>query len=108
MNLTEWLLGEDPRLKAMVTGHSGYAPPGEDIVCSAVSALVQTFIASVERLTLDKINYTLKSGYTDIEYEEIPSEKTILLERAFFIGINGIAESYPDNVQIIREDVPKP
>lgn len=94
--------------RIMVTGHSGYAPPGQDIVCSAVSTLLQTFIASVERLTLDDIKYTLKAGYAAVKYEEIPSEKTILLERAFFIGINGIAESYPDNVQIIREDAPKP
>jgi|GEM_PF-3237346 len=43
--------------RIMILGHSGYAPPGEDIVCSAVSALVQTLITSIEELTEDSINY---------------------------------------------------
>lgn len=35
-----------------INGHAGYAPNGQDIVCAAVSALVQTFIASVEESRL--------------------------------------------------------
>ena len=31
-----------------VTGHAGAAPKGEDLVCAAVSALVQTFAGWVE------------------------------------------------------------
>ncbi|MCR4398096.1 MAG: ribosomal-processing cysteine protease Prp [Firmicutes bacterium] len=33
-----------------VEGHSGYAPAGRDIVCAAVSAVVQTAIRGVEKV----------------------------------------------------------
>ncbi len=33
-----------------VSGHSGYAPPGQDIVCSAVSTLVCTLVQSFSAL----------------------------------------------------------
>ena len=34
--------------KISVIGHAEYAPHGQDIICAAVSALLQTFIMSVE------------------------------------------------------------
>jgi uncharacterized protein YsxB (DUF464 family) len=43
-----------------------------------------------------------------ILYTEHLSEQSRLLVDAFLIGITGIAESYPENVKIIREDAPKP
>ena len=49
----------------IITGHAGYAEPGKDIVCAAVSALVQAFIASVEELTQDKIEHDYRRGTPD-------------------------------------------
>ncbi|MCI7181565.1 MAG: ribosomal-processing cysteine protease Prp [Schaedlerella sp.] len=31
-----------------ISGHAGYAPQGQDIVCAAVSAITQTLIKSIE------------------------------------------------------------
>ena len=44
------------REKHLVTaeGHAKSAPHGEDLVCAAVSALVYTLAANVERLSQDK------------------------------------------------------
>jgi len=38
----------------IVEGHAGYAPKGFDIVCEAVSALVQTLKESFIKLTKDR------------------------------------------------------
>ena len=38
-----------------ITGHAGYEEPGKDIVCAAVSVLVQTLAASAKRLTADRL-----------------------------------------------------
>lgn len=43
-----------------VSGHAGYNP-GNDIVCAAVSALVQTFEASAREFTTDEISSSLKA-----------------------------------------------
>lgn len=93
--------------KITVTGHSGYADPGKDIVCSAISVLVQTLSEAMLQLT-DDVPMGMETKGISILYTEHLSEQSKLLVDAFLIGINGIAGSYPDNVKIIREDAPKP
>ena len=80
-------------------GHAEYAPIGKDIVCAAVSALLQTFIESVDKLTEDKIKCDISAGKAVIEYEN-PSERMKLLIDSFFVGVRMIAEEYPQNVKL--------
>ena len=37
--------------KITLNGHAGYAEPGKDIVCAAVTALVQTMVHSIEAVS---------------------------------------------------------
>lgn len=82
-----------------IEGHSGYAPTGQDIVCAAVSVLVQTLIQSVENLTADRIEYKMQPGTVDIKFWCLSDQSKVLID-AFFIGIEGIAEAHPDNVRL--------
>ena len=82
-----------------IKGHANYAPHGQDIVCSAVSVLVQTLIQSVEELTTDKIEYSMQPGTVDIKFWCLSDQSKVLID-AFFIGIKGIAEAHPDNVTL--------
>lgn len=83
-----------------ISGHAGYAEIGKDIVCAGVSALTQTLIKSIEDLTLDKIKYDVSPGRADIKWRNL-SDKSKNLVDSFFIGINMIADEYPDNVRIV-------
>lgn len=83
-----------------IRGHSGYAPPGQDIVCAAVSALTDTLAASLEELTADVDQIDLRSGEAVITLNNGISEKGRALVDAFFIGISGIAEAHPDYVHL--------
>ena len=84
-----------------VDGHAGYAEPGKDIICSAVSALTFNLIKSIESLTKDKIKYQADTpGHINIEFENL-SEQSKLLVDSFFIGISEVASAYPEYVQII-------
>lgn len=85
--------------KITITGHAGYAPAGQDIVCAAVSALTGTFIASIEELTTDKLKAVTGQGNAIIEYRNLTERATVLLD-SFFVGLNMIAETYPDHVRI--------
>lgn len=82
-----------------VTGHAGYAPPGEDVVCAGISVLTQNLIKSIEDLTEDKIEYDIEPGRSRMIYKNL-SEKSKTLVDSFFIGICGLAEAYPENVTI--------
>lgn len=85
-----------------ITGHSGYAPPGQDIVCAAVSTLVHTLVCSVEDLTKDIIEYSLQSGNAEIRFGNL-SDAARLLVDSFFVGISGVAEGNEQYVQIKEE-----
>lgn len=84
----------------IISGHAGYAPPGQDIVCAGVSILVQTLIKSIEDLTGDKIKYSISPGKVDIEYGNL-SEQSRTLVDSFFIGICMVADEYPDYVRLL-------
>lgn len=86
--------------KITVAGHSGYAPPGSDIVCAGVSVLFQTMIKSVLDLTDDRISYNIAPGASDMTYGNL-SEKAKTLVDSFFIGVSMIASEYPDHVRMI-------
>lgn len=85
--------------KISVKGHAGYAPQGYDIVCSAVSALTQNLIQSIEELTADEIKYSMSPGTVDIQFGNL-SERSKLLIDSFFVGISKVAGEYPDNVKL--------
>ena len=83
-----------------VTGHAGYAPPGQDIVCAAVSTLIQTLAASLDSLTDDNPDYTIAPGVFVLETKDL-SAKAKLLVDSFFLGINGTIAAHPDYVRIV-------
>lgn len=85
-----------------IKGHANYAPKGQDIVCASVSVLAQTLIQSIEELTADRIDYSMRPGKIKIKYWSL-SDETKALINSFFIGANGIAEQYPDYVTVINE-----
>lgn len=80
-------------------GHANYAPMGQDIVCAAISVLIQNLIQSIETLTNDTIKYDMKPGEVHINYENLSDHAQILID-SFFMGVVSIAETYPENVQI--------
>lgn len=83
-----------------VTGHANYAPPGFDIVCAAVSTLVDTLVASVEDLTDDRIKEDLQPGRAVIRYGDLSARGRLLVD-SFFVGVKGVAGVYPDRVEVI-------
>ncbi len=83
-----------------VSGHSGYAESGKDIVCAGVTALTQTFVRSVAALTEDEIEHEVSPGRAEIRYGNL-SEKSKTLVDSFFIGIGMIASDFPDYVRIV-------
>lgn len=81
-----------------IKGHAFADNRGQDIVCAAVSVLTQSLANSVEALTHDKFKCDLKNGDAHITFGNV-SERTRTLIDSFFIGICGVANSYPDKVR---------
>lgn len=82
-----------------VDGHAGCGEYGQDIVCAAVSMLVQNLIRSMKALTEDQISSQMEPGHVNIEYGDL-SEQGRLLMDSFFLGVCSVADSYPEHVKI--------
>ncbi|GEM_PF-309640 len=82
-----------------ITGHAGAGPPGHDLVCAAVSTLVQTFVQSAEQLTDAQLHSDIAPGGAFVRYEGSPQVQ--LLADSFFVGVQGVAEAYPQCVQVL-------
>lgn len=84
-----------------IRGHAYYAPEGYDIVCASISALMWTFIESVEQMADDKIKYDVSPGRADIYFRNL-SETGKVLVSSFFIGVQTVEDEYPDRVKVYR------
>lgn len=82
-----------------VSGHANYAEAGKDIVCAAVSALVQGLYHSLQALTSDRISCRFSDGNFTIGYEDL-SEAGKLLVDSFFIAVSDISRTYGE--QFVR------
>ena len=84
-----------------ITGHAGYDVMGKDIVCAAVSALSQTCVISLEKLTDDNVKCTESNGFMNLVCNN-PSEAAKLILDVFNTGIEAVCEEYYKFVQLVR------
>ena len=88
-----------------ITGHSGQATKGNDIVCAGVSALSQSVVLALEFYEITHninqqqglLEFSINvSGLTDMQ--KICCESIVSV---FIIGINEIRKQYPEFVHVI-------
>ncbi len=86
------------------SGHSGYANEGEDIVCAAISSIIQTAVLGV--LMLAKVDALVKrdEGYLQIVVpDDLSDEKrrdcNLILNTAI-LGISDLREEYSDYIEL--------
>jgi len=88
-------------------GHAGCAPKGEDIICAAVSALVQTFFFSLQRLLQLDVEADISDGHfsMSVPADLTPAlqEQVTLLGESMLVGLDEINRSYPGFVQVSEE-----
>ena len=88
----------------MVKGHSGFDDAGKDIVCSGVSAIVQTIILGLTHIVGIEIKYRKKNGLIDFKMpgdltQDKIKEANILLETAL-LGLKSIKMGYDEYIDI--------
>lgn len=88
--------GKDMSLQA--SGHAGYAPKGQDIVCAAVSTLMQSLAYSVDSGTV-----TCDPGGDNILRVQVSrSLDTLAKFELVMDGLYLLAQQYPENVRLIN------
>lgn len=77
-------------------GHAGYAEKGSDIVCSAISALIQTLVAHMDDVA-DSYEDDVQEGYV---YLHAKGYEACMAFRTVMTGLRLLEENYPDYVTI--------
>lgn len=84
-----------------VEGHADYGVHGQDIVCSAISALSQSCLLSLQRY--ETVESYVESGLLTVEVGN-KSGYTNLLINSMVLGMKAIQHNYPQHVYIEREN----
>ena len=91
---------EGDGFRVIITGHAGYAPEGQDIVCASVSTLFYAMVGYLNTLKDSKCRvHKLKKGYAEISCSELGEEAL----RMACIGILQVSEQYPQCVRLHNE-----
>ena len=84
--------------KLTVEGHAGYAPVGQDIVCSAASLLIYALYGGLKSLDgVEGLEYESDGGYASVRVTKLPPEGEGMLQMAT-IGYQMLANQYPKHV----------
>ncbi|GAX90958.1 ribosomal-processing cysteine protease Prp [Effusibacillus lacus] len=84
-----------------VDGHAGFADYGNDIVCAAVSVLIQNGVNSIEALLGVSLPAVSREGLVDCKIPVLPadeSDRVQLLLESMLYGLRSLAEEYPKHV----------
>ena len=85
-----------------VSGHAGFAEEGMDIICSAVSALTQAPLLSLERHLKLKPSYSVnqEDGILEVALNSAPTDLTQAIFQTMVYGVESIARQCPQYVRI--------
>ena len=91
-----------------VSGHSGYAEAGSDIVCAAISILTINTMNAIEQFTDVDFTQEVDEEACSIRFmvEEPTNETTLLLE-TMVLGLQTLEDdnNYTEYIDIIFEEV---
>jgi len=98
---------KDSVREVTVSGHAESAPKGEDLICAAVSVLVQTLYFSLEKLINVNCNANIHDGYFSVllplNMPEQERKNVGLLVDSMLIGMQEINRRYPGFLEVTEE-----
>ena len=83
-----------------VSGHSGTAARGQDIVCAGVSALTQSALLGIMEHLHRAVTYDIASGNLRVRLSEPPDERSEAILRTMWMGLAEIEKISPKGIQI--------
>ena len=82
-----------------VSGHTGYAQAGQDIVCSALSFLAITCANALESIAKLKPEVFQQDGLLSVRVDKV-NDKARTIFAVFNQGIKDLRDSYPQYVTL--------
>ncbi|NMB11604.1 MAG: ribosomal-processing cysteine protease Prp [Firmicutes bacterium] len=92
--------------KFAAEGHSGFAPHGEDIVCAAVSVLLQTAVLGLQEVAGIKPQVVVGDGHLvcHLSAEETGNAAVHTILQTMLLGLQAIQAEYGGYVSVKQID----
>ena len=102
MTTAKFLFSDDTIVSFEVSGHSGYAEEGEDIVCSAVSSAI--YMAANTIIEIMKLNpeAEVRDGYLKIQMNLDDARKSKVITDGLYLHLSQLQGQYPNNLKLER------
>ena len=106
-----FVIKENQTIKTIeATGHSGYAEAGQDIVCSAVSTLMETLANGLTEIVKANVQVKVDEAlpHLSVTLNETDKEKCKLaqvLMGSTLLGIKGVAQEFSKFIKIKEKQV---
>ena len=86
-------------------GHAGWAERGEDVVCAAVSAILQAAWLGLERVANVAVEGKKHDGMLTVRWPEAARSQVSVeaIVKTAELAIEQIAQQYPKSVRLSRE-----
>ena len=78
-----------------LSGHSGYAEEGSDIICSSVSSVAYMVANTLTEILGENAAITLDDGYMKLIAENV-SDKNQVLFKGMALHLNALAQQYEE------------
>jgi uncharacterized protein YsxB (DUF464 family) len=106
--LVEVWFREDGRKRLssfLASGHAGWADAGDDVVCGAVSAILQSAWLGLSEVAKVAVTATRENGRLEVRWPEAArgDVATAAIARTAALSIAQIARQFPDHVRVVYE-----
>ena len=95
-----FLIGNNRLHGFEISGHSGFAPTGQDIVCASVTSAALMAANTVTDVICSKADATAQDGFIALRVHET-NEKTEAVLRGLKLHLTELSKQYPHNIKVI-------
>ncbi|MBE6836321.1 MAG: ribosomal-processing cysteine protease Prp [Ruminococcaceae bacterium] len=97
----DFYVGKDGVLTGFtVSGHSGYAEEGSDIVCAAVSSMAYLTANTVTEVIKASPEIKVEDGFISLKVKNGEEEKCLVPLKGFYLQMKELVKQYPEYIRI--------
>ncbi len=83
-----------------ISGHSGSAERGEDIICATVSSAAYLTVNTITDVILVKADIRQRDGYMCVKVQPVSETQAIL--KGLRLHLISLSKDYPENIKVIN------
>ncbi|MEG1620967.1 MAG: ribosomal-processing cysteine protease Prp [Oscillospiraceae bacterium] len=98
-------IGSNPKIGFKVSGHSGYAESGKDIVCSAVTSVVEMTANAITEVLKVDAKVIVGENEISLSLPTNPDARCYDFLEALYLHLSLLSQDYGKNIKVIVTEV---